>query len=68
MIYILLSVRYSVTAFVATIGTTERDMGLSILNSRGPPITVEMFMSFSTFFYFKNVRKIKNVKKRFLHR
>ena len=61
MIYILLSVRYSVTAFVATIGTTERDMGLSIL-------PVEMFMSFSTFFYFKNVGKIKNVKKRFLHR
>ena len=45
MIYILLSVRYSVTAFVATIGTTERDMGLSIL-------PVEMFMSFSTFFLF----------------
>ena len=45
MIYILLSVRYSVTAFVATIGTTERDMELSIL-------PVEMFMSFSTFFLF----------------
>jgi len=31
MIYILLSVRYYVTAFVATIGTTEREMGFSIL-------------------------------------
>ena len=40
MIYILLSVRDYVTAFVATIGTTERDMGLSIL-----PVAHQYYLS-----------------------
>jgi len=38
--YIGLSVRYSVTAFVATVGTR-----CVKYTSRCPPITVEMFMS-----------------------
>jgi len=54
MICILLSVRYSVTAFVATIGTIQRDMG-SIL-----PVAHcgNLRVRFSTFFILENVGKI----------
>jgi len=57
MIYILSSVRYSVTAFVATIGTR-----CGKYTSCGPPITVEMFMLDLQRFFKKRRRNKKTLK------
>jgi len=54
MIYVLLSVRYSVTAFAATIGTRFGKYLLSVANNCG-----NVYVRFSMFFILENVGKIK---------